>query len=89
MLNSVEWINDINSVQDLWNDIESKIVSIADIIVSLVAFVNNIAPPRIPPHIMSKIYKRNKLLKLRKRQPSNELKARIGSLNPLHEVIQK
>ena len=32
MLNKVEWCIDIDNVQDLWNDIEMKIVRVVDVI---------------------------------------------------------
>ena len=47
LLNNVEWCNDIETVQDLWNDIETKIVKVVDSIIPLTEFVNN----HVPHHI--------------------------------------
>ena len=67
--------------QSFWNNMELKIVKIVDIIAPITKFSNNYVPPRIPPLIKSKINKRNKLLNLKKRNSSNELKCRINVLN--------
>ena len=87
MLNEVEWCYEINDVQSFWNNMELKIVKIVDIIAPITMFSNNYVPPRIPPLIKSKINKRNRLLNLRKRNSSNELKCRINVLN--FEIKQK
>ena len=49
MLNNVEWCIDIDSVQDLWNDIVMKIVRVVDVIVQLTTMINNRVPDPIPP----------------------------------------
>ena len=81
MLNEVEWCYEIDDMQSFWNNMELKIVNIVDIIEPITKFSNNYVPPRIPPLIKSKINKRNRLLNLRKRNSSNELKCRINVLN--------
>ena len=81
MLNNVEWCYEIDDVQSFWNNMESKIVNIVDIIVPVTQFLNNYVPPSIPHQIKSKLNKRNKLTKMKKRNSSNELKSRINGLN--------
>ena len=49
MLTDVEWCTNFDSVQDLWNDIELKIIKIVDSIVPLRTFVNNVIQQCIPP----------------------------------------
>ena len=66
MLNNVEWCMYIDNVQELWNDIEMKVVKIVDAIVPLTEMINNRVSHHIPPLIKKKINKRNRLIKLRK-----------------------
>ena len=40
MLKDVEWCKDFETVQDLWNDIESKIIRIVDVLVPVKKFIN-------------------------------------------------
>ena len=61
MLRNVEWCSDFDTVQDLWNDIECKLIKIIDSIVPLKTFINNVIPQCIPPQIKAKINKRNRL----------------------------
>ena len=79
-MRNVEWCSDFDTVQDLWNDIECKVIKIVDNIAPLRSFINNVIPQSIPPQIKAKINKRNRLLKKKKTNCSNELKLRICSL---------
>ena len=81
LLSNINWYEDINTVQEMWNDMELKIIKVVDIIAPLTKFVNNMIPPQIPPEIKRKINKRQKLMKLRKRNSSHDLKRRINCLN--------
>ena len=66
LLSNINWYEDINTVQEMWNDMELKIIKVVDIIAPLTEFVNNMIPPQIPPEIKRKLNKRQKLMKLRK-----------------------
>ena len=64
-----------------WDYFESKVVTVADKIVPVTEFRNNRAKNKPPPAIKNKINKRNRLLKSRKQNPSDQLKARINLLS--------
>ena len=59
----IEWITDVNNVQNLWDEFESKLVKVVDKLVPLTAFNNDRTKQKIPNEIRHKINKRKKLLK--------------------------
>ena len=87
MLNEVKWCTEVDNVQECWNDIEMKLVKVIDVIVPIMPFNNNNISSPVPANIKSKINKRNRLLKMRKRHSTNELKLHINCLNYIYIYI--
>ena len=81
MLSQVNWSSDVNNVQNMWNDFESKLVNVVDKIVPLTEFSNRKVKTMIPNAIKHKINKRKRLLKQRKRSPTDEIKNKLNYLN--------
>ena len=48
LLNNVEWCTDFDNVQDLWNDIEMKIVNVADSVAPVTTMINNHVTSQVP-----------------------------------------
>ena len=62
-LGKVDWQLRSDSVQDCWNEFESKLVEVVDKIVPLTEFINNtFAKSKIPPEIKNLMNKRKRLL---------------------------
>ena len=80
-LSLVDWSSDVNNVQNMWDAFESKLVKVVDNIAPLTEFSNNKVKTKIPNIIKHKINKRNRLLKLRKTSPNDEIKLKLNSLN--------
>ena len=73
---------DINSVQELWNYFENKLVTIVDEIVPYVPFTNNyVTASSTPKYLNAKVIKRRLLLKRFKRTNCPSLKQKINVLN--------
>ena len=56
----IDWNTDVNNVQNLWDEFESKLVKVVDKIVPLTAFNNGRIEHKIPNEINQKINKRKK-----------------------------
>ena len=81
-LSKQNWLIKKDSVQSFWNEFESKLVEIVDIIAPLQPLhqiEKNRSRP--PPHIKNKLNKRNRLLKKLKNDPSHETRSVIKQLN--------
>ena len=68
-------------MQNVWDEFECKLVKVVDKIVPLTNFVNKKAQTAFPSEIKPKINIRKRLLKQRKRHPTNELKQKLNSIN--------
>ena len=81
-LSKQNWLIKKDSVQSFWNEFESKLVEIVDIIAPLQPLhqiEKNRSRP--PPHIKNKLNKRNRLLKKLKNDPNHETRSVIKQLN--------
>ncbi len=75
MLRSENWDLQSDSVQDCWNEFESKLVKMVNMIVPLTEFSNNtFVKAKIPLAIKNLISVRRQLLMKLKQQKSNGLK---------------
>ena len=54
----IDWNTNVNNVQNLWDEFESKLVKVVDKIVPLTAFNNGRIKHKIPNEIKQKINKR-------------------------------
>ena len=77
----IEWTTNVNNVQNMWDEFESKLVKIVDKIMPLTDFVNHKVKKPIPNEIKHKINQRKRLLKQRKKAPNDEIKHKFYSLN--------
>lgn len=92
-LSTVDWDLKINDVQDFWNVFECELLNIIDIIAPLAPFVNNeVKKNVIPPTIKNVLNKRQRFLKIYKKNPTQDLKSKISKLDMevrLHFVNSK
>ena len=77
----IEWTTNVNNVQNMWDEFESKLVKIVDKIMPLTDFVNHQVKKPIPNEIKHKINKRKRLLKQCKKAQNDEIKHKLYSLN--------
>ena len=80
-LSRVEWNINAETVQDVWNLFEEKIIKVVDKVAPMIKCTEQMSFDMKCPVIRSKINCRNRLLCNFKRNPSTELKSRIKSLN--------
>ena len=80
-LKSVNWLNEETTVQGIWNNFEEKLIKTVDEIVPLVEFEGRNVKTKQCPVIRRKLNLRNRLLKVLKKRPSQELKKRVKNLN--------
>ena len=78
---SVDWSCDADSVQEVWNCFENKLIQIVDSLVPITEFIGDKVSIRPCPIIKRKLNLRNRLLKLFKNRGTFDLKTRIKSLN--------
>ena len=69
-LGLVGWLNNVNNVQEAWNDLENKLVNVVDTLVPISDFKGNHLALKPCPTIERKLNLRNRLLKLLKRSPT-------------------
>ena len=81
LLSGIDWSDNANDVQQIWNNFENKLVLVIDRLVPLTEFVNDKIKVKLCPTIKRKLNIRNRLLKQLKRNPTLELKRRIKQLN--------
>ena len=74
-LELIEWDLEVNNVQNMWDEFESKLVKVVDKIVPLTRFVNKKAICSTPFEIKRKFNIRKRLLKQRKRNPRQKPKS--------------
>ena len=79
-LSLVDWSSDVDNVQNIWDELESKLVRIVDKITPLTEFTNSKVKTKLPNSIMQK-KKKKRLLKQIKKYPTNEIKQKLNSLN--------
>ena len=77
----MDWSNNLNDVQSVWNDFETKLIRVVDDHAPLMEFKNNTVMIVPNFHIKHKLNTRKRLLNVFKRNPTLELKARIKNLN--------
>ena len=77
----VDWSNDANDAQELWNDFEAKLVKVIDELAPVCEFLNGKLSSATNPFIKRKINIRKRLLKQLKLRPTLELKKRVKNLN--------
>ena len=77
----VDWSNNAQEVQDIWNDFECKLIDIVYSLVPLSYSKGNFFIEKPPAIIKNKLNTRNRLIKNLKKRPSQELKKRISNLN--------
>ena len=58
----------------MWDEFESKLVKVVDKITPLTEFINSKVKTKLPNTIKHKINKRKRLLKQRKRSPTDDIK---------------
>ena len=63
-LSRVDWTNNANNVQDVWNDFETKLVNVVDLLAPISEYHDNRLPSKPNPFIKRKFNIRNRLLKL-------------------------
>ena len=80
-LKTVDWNINIDTVQGFWNELEYKLITVIDDVIPLKDFSDNFAKESVPKIIKNKINKRNRLLKLFRKNPNLDLKCRISNLN--------
>ena len=80
-LGRVDWSNNATTVQESWNDFETKLIKIVDSIVPITDFDGDKVADKPCPVIKRKFNIRKRLLKKLKRDPTVELKSRIKNLN--------
>lgn len=81
-LSEVDWSCSCDTVQDIWNSFENKIINVVDDIVPVSQFYNNTyCVDKIPDYVKRKEDQRKRLLKKQKKIKSPELAARINILN--------
>ena len=68
----------------MWDDFESKLVKVVDKITPLTEFINCKVKIKLPNSIKNKINIRKRLLKQRKRSPTDKIKQKLNFLN--HEI---
>ena len=83
-LSRVDWNSDVNNVQNMWDEFESKLVRVVDKITPLTEFINGKVKIKLPNSIKNKINIRKRLLKQRKRSPTDKIKQKLNFLN--HEI---
>ena len=81
-LSRVDWNSDVNNVQNMWDEFESKLVRVVDKITPLTEFINGKVKIKLPNSIKNKINIRKRLLKQRKRTPTDEIKQKLNFLKP-------
>ena len=77
----MDWTNNAETVQDIWNDFETKLIRVIDSVVPLRETNNELFSSKISPSVRNKLNSRNRLLKIFKDRPTLELKRRIKNLN--------
>ena len=80
-LGLVDWSNNATTVQDAWNDLETKLIAVVDALAPISVFNGDRVANKPCPIIKRKLNLRNRLLKLLKRRPTLELRNRIRNLN--------
>ena len=82
-MSRIEFDLDIKDVQNLWNEIENKLVEVADLVAPLrITTGNNTKESlNIPPIIKRKMNQRKKLIARLRLNPDPNLKQRLGNLN--------
>ena len=80
-LNQVNWEIDIDDVQGFWNEFESKLICVVDLIVPLKGFSLDLIAEKPDKVIKNKINKRNRLLRQLKSRLNIEIKTKISNLN--------
>lgn len=81
-LGKVDWQLRSDSVQDCWNEFESKLVEVVDKIVPLTEFINNtFAKSKIPPEIKNLMNIRKRLLFKFKTNKCIDIKLKIKHLD--------
>ena len=83
-LSLVDWYSEVNNVQNMGDEFESKLVKVVDKITPLTEFTNCKVKIKLPNSIKHKMNIRKRLLKQRKRSPTNEIKQKLNFLN--HEI---
>jgi hypothetical protein len=82
MLSLVDWNINVPNVQQFWNIIETKLLSVFDAIAPYTKFCNNkILPSNNKTKIKTLLNARTNLLKKFKIRPSDNLKIKIKSLD--------
>ena len=80
-LSGVDWSNNANCVQEMWNDFENKLIEVVDLLAPLSKFKGEFIVTKPCPVIKNKLNLRNRLLKIQKQRPTLDLKKRIKNLN--------
>ena len=70
----VDWSNEATTVQEAWDDFETKLIPIVDSIIPMSSFYNNVNSKRPSCSIQRKRTLRKRLLKTFKRNPTLDLK---------------
>ena len=77
----MDWSNEATTVQEAWDDFETKLIPIVDSIIPMSSFYNNVNSKRPSCSIQRKRTLRKRLLKTFKWNPTLDLKNRIKNLN--------
>ena len=77
----MDWTNNAETVQDIWNDFETKLIRVIDSVVPLRETNNELFSSKTSPSVRNKLNSRNRLLKIFKDRTTLELKRRIKNLN--------
>ena len=80
-LERVDWYNNANNVQEMWNDFENILIEVVDLLAPLSEFKGELLVQKPCPIIKGKLNFRNRLLKIQKQRPTLDLKNRIKNLN--------
>ena len=73
-LGSVDWVIQTDSVQEMWNSFENKLIQIVDAIAPIKEFHGDNVSTRPCPIMKRKLNLRNRLLKHLKNRPTVDLK---------------
>ena len=80
-LSLVDWTNSAETVQQVWNDFEIKLINVVDLLAPLTEFKDDKPTRKLDPSVKRKLNIRNRLLKQLKMRPTLDLKSRIKNLN--------
>ena len=79
---NIQWVSGFDTVQSCWNDFESKLVGVVDVLVPSVPFINNaVRNHKTPKTIKNKLNLRKRLLRKQRISPNLVPKNRIIQLN--------